>query len=81
MRIYAGCAYKCVISSNTIRAITRVEVSHLRLNDGVVEGLTALDMPAFSVQFHPEAAAGPHDGEHLFDRFIRLMRSYREERD
>ena len=59
----------------------RVEVSHLGLNDGVVEGLTALDMPAFSVQFHPEAAAGPHDGEHLFDRFIRLMRSYREERD
>lgn len=51
----------------------RVEVSHLGLNDGVVEGLRALDIPAFSVQYHPEAAAGPHDGEHLFDRFISLM--------
>ena len=48
------------------------------LNDGVVEGLRALDLPAFSVQYHPEAAAGPHDGEHLFDRFVRLMREHRE---
>ncbi|WP_084355518.1 glutamine-hydrolyzing carbamoyl-phosphate synthase small subunit [Actinomyces radicidentis] len=56
----------------------RVEVSHTDLNDGVVEGLRALDLPAFSVQYHPEAAAGPHDGEHLFDRFIRLMRENRE---
>lgn len=55
----------------------RVEVSHVGLNDGVVEGLRALDIPAFSVQYHPEAAAGPHDGEHLFDRFIRLMRDRR----
>lgn len=54
----------------------RVEVSHVGLNDGVVEGLRALDLPAFSVQFHPEAAAGPHDGEHLFDRFIDLMRGH-----
>ncbi|MBO3725815.1 glutamine-hydrolyzing carbamoyl-phosphate synthase small subunit [Actinomyces bowdenii] len=56
----------------------RVEVSHLGLNDGVVEGLRALDLPAFSVQYHPEAAAGPHDGEHLFDRFIHLMLDHRE---
>lgn len=55
----------------------RVEVSHIGLNDGVVEGLRALDIPAFSVQYHPEAAAGPHDGEHLFDRFIALMRDHR----
>ncbi|CAM2831603.1 glutamine-hydrolyzing carbamoyl-phosphate synthase small subunit [Actinomyces slackii] len=55
----------------------RVEVSHLGLNDGVVEGLRALDLPAFSVQYHPEAAAGPHDGEHLFDRFVDLMVSHR----
>ncbi|ROR71697.1 glutamine-hydrolyzing carbamoyl-phosphate synthase small subunit [Bogoriella caseilytica] len=52
----------------------RVEVSHVGLNDQVVEGLRALDVPAFSVQYHPEAAAGPHDAEHLFDRFVRLMR-------
>lgn len=51
----------------------RVEVSHVGLNDGVVEGLRALDIPAFSVQYHPEAAAGPHDAEHLFDRFIAMM--------
>lgn len=59
----------------------RVEVSHLGLNDGVVEGLRALDLPAFSVQYHPEAAAGPHDAEHLFDRFIRLMREHRQGKD
>ncbi|WP_402465272.1 glutamine-hydrolyzing carbamoyl-phosphate synthase small subunit [Isoptericola aurantiacus] len=51
----------------------RVIVSHLGLNDQVVEGLTALDLPAFSVQYHPEAAAGPHDSAYLFDRFIELM--------
>ncbi|MDQ1122274.1 glutamine-hydrolyzing carbamoyl-phosphate synthase small subunit [Microbacterium trichothecenolyticum] len=47
----------------------RVEVSHIGLNDNVVEGLRALDIPAFSVQYHPEAAAGPHDANYLFDRF------------
>jgi len=51
----------------------RVEVSHVCLNDGVVEGLRCLDAPAFSVQYHPEAAAGPHDAAYLFDRFIELM--------
>ncbi len=47
----------------------RIEVSHVGLNDRVVEGLRALDIPAFSVQYHPEAAAGPHDANYLFDRF------------
>jgi carbamoyl-phosphate synthase small subunit len=47
----------------------QVEVSHVGLNDQVVEGLRALDIPAFSVQYHPEAAAGPHDANYLFDRF------------
>lgn len=51
----------------------RVEVSHVSLNDDVVEGLACLDIPAFSVQYHPEAAAGPHDAAYLFDRFIELM--------
>jgi carbamoyl-phosphate synthase small subunit len=51
----------------------RVEVSHVCLNDGVVEGLQLLDQPAFSVQYHPEAAAGPHDAAYLFDRFTSLM--------
>ncbi|MFT4136618.1 glutamine-hydrolyzing carbamoyl-phosphate synthase small subunit [Microbacterium sp.] len=53
----------------------RVEVSHVGLNDQVVEGLRALDIPAFSVQYHPEAAAGPHDANYLFDRFAELVRS------
>ena len=51
----------------------RVRVSHVCLNDDVVEGLECLDVPAFSVQYHPEAAAGPHDAAYLFDRFVDLM--------
>ena len=50
-----------------------VEVSHICLNDNVVEGLRARDVPAFSVQYHPEAAAGPHDAAYLFDRFTELL--------
>jgi carbamoyl-phosphate synthase small subunit len=53
----------------------RVVVSHVDLNDDVVEGLSALDVPAFSVQYHPEAAAGPHDAAYLFDRFLELMQT------
>ncbi|SCD67229.1 carbamoyl-phosphate synthase small subunit [Streptomyces sp. TverLS-915] len=55
----------------------RVEVSHVCLNDNVVEGLRLLDRPAFSVQYHPEAAAGPHDAAYLFDRFTSLMEGQR----
>ncbi|GAB7189766.1 glutamine-hydrolyzing carbamoyl-phosphate synthase small subunit [Kineococcus sp. NUM-3379] len=51
----------------------RAVVSHVGLNDDVVEGLRCLDVPAFSVQYHPEAAAGPHDAGYLFDRFVDLM--------
>jgi carbamoyl-phosphate synthase small subunit len=49
------------------------EVTHTCPNDGCVEGLALLDAPAFSVQYHPEAAAGPHDAADLFDRFVALM--------
>jgi carbamoyl-phosphate synthase small subunit len=49
------------------------EVTHVCLNDDVIEGLRLVDAPAFSVQYHPEAAAGPHDAAHLFDRFADLM--------
>ncbi|RJN31142.1 glutamine-hydrolyzing carbamoyl-phosphate synthase small subunit [Nesterenkonia natronophila] len=54
----------------------RVQVSHSSLNDGVVEGLRCMDLPAFSVQYHPEAAAGPHDSAYLFDRFVDLMKEH-----
>ncbi len=53
----------------------KVFVSHVDLNDNVVEGLQCVDIPAFSVQYHPEAAAGPHDAAYLFDRFVSLMES------
>jgi carbamoyl-phosphate synthase small subunit len=50
-------------------------VTHVNLNDGVVEGLRLLDAPAFSVQYHPEAAPGTHDAAGLFDDFCDLMDS------
>jgi carbamoyl-phosphate synthase small subunit len=56
----------------------RVEVSHVNLNDDVVEGLNALDIPAFSVQYHPEAAAGPHDSNYLFDRFRDMVLTHKD---
>jgi carbamoyl-phosphate synthase small subunit len=49
------------------------QITHVNLNDGVVEGLRLLDRPAFSVQYHPEAAPGPHDAAGLFDEFCALM--------
>jgi carbamoyl-phosphate synthase small subunit len=59
------------------------EVSHVCLNDDVVEGLRLLDedgrLKSFSVQYHPEAAAGPHDAAYLFDRFLELMQSHTTE--
>jgi len=55
----------------------RVRVSHVCLNDDVVEGLECLDLPAFGVQYHPEAAAGPHDAQYLFDRFLAVMEEAR----
>jgi carbamoyl-phosphate synthase small subunit len=49
------------------------EVTHICLNDGVIEGIRLLERPAFSVQYHPEAAAGPHDANYLFDDFVSMM--------
>lgn len=50
-----------------------VEITHVNLNDGCVEGLRAANLRAFSVQYHPEAAPGPHDAAYLFDQFVALM--------
>ena len=55
----------------------RVKVSHVGLNDDVVEGIRCLDLPAYSVQYHPEAASGPHDASYLFDRLVDLVRERR----
>ncbi len=68
-----GFAVDAPLEGETDTAYGRVRVSHIGLNDNVVEGLELVDIPAFSVQYHPEAAAGPHDSEHLFDRFVELM--------
>jgi carbamoyl-phosphate synthase small subunit len=51
----------------------RVALTHWNLNDGTLEGLRCIDVPAFSVQYHPEASPGPHDSAHLFQRFLDLM--------
>jgi len=59
--------------SESSEGFGRVEVSHYDLNDNVVEGLNCLDIPAFSVQYHPESAAGPHDANYLFDRFREMV--------
>ncbi len=59
----------------------KVRVSHICLNDDVVEGLECLDIPAYSVQYHPEAAAGPHDANYLFDRLIELITTNRSRKD
>jgi len=52
------------------------QVTHICLNDGVVEGIELLERGAFSVQYHPEAAAGPHDAAYLFDQFVEMMNKY-----
>lgn len=68
-----GFAVKAPTDAEFSTVYGRGEVTHTCLNDGVVEGLALLDKPAFSVQYHPEAAAGPHDASYLFDRFVNLM--------
>ncbi len=55
----------------------KVRVSHINLNDDCVEGLECIDIPAFSVQYHPEAAAGPHDSNYLFDRLTTMITTRR----
>ncbi len=59
----------------------RVRLTHVNLNDGTPEGIQFLDIPAFSVQYHPESRPGPHDSRYLFQAFVRLMDAWRERDD
>ena len=54
-------------------SLASADVTHVNLNDGVVEGLRCREIPAFSVQYHPEAGPGPHDARYLFEEFRELM--------
>ncbi len=73
-----GFAVAAPVEGESDTAYGRVRVSHVCLNDDVVEGLECLDRPAFSVQYHPEAAAGPHDAGYLFDRFVDLIQGAKQ---
>ncbi|MFO7578561.1 MAG: glutamine-hydrolyzing carbamoyl-phosphate synthase small subunit [Pelovirga sp.] len=55
----------------------QVRVTHINLNDQTVEGIELIKVPAFSVQYHPEASPGPHDASYLFERFIALMKAHK----
>lgn len=71
-----GFALKAPTDSGFSTVFGPGQVTHICLNDGVVEGIELLERGAFSVQYHPEAAAGPHDANYLFDQFVALMRQY-----
>ncbi len=63
------------VRAEDVEKVTNIEVTHINLNDGTIEGIRVTDKKAFSVQYHPEAAPGPHDSRYLFDDFIQLMNS------
>ena len=54
-----------------------LEVTHVNLNDGTIEGLRHRELPIFAVQYHPEAAPGPHDARPLFNQFLDVVRNQR----
>ena len=70
-----------LLPDEVMSKVGRVRPTHQNLNDGTLEGLACLDLPAFSVQYHPEAAPGPHDARYLFDEFVELMGIRRQTAD
>lgn len=64
-----------VVDIDSAKEKENIKVTHIHLNDGTLAGLKRTDYPAFSVQYHPEASAGPHDSRYLFDNFIELIKS------
>jgi carbamoyl-phosphate synthase small subunit len=65
-------------SDGGIAGAPELELTHVNLNDGTVEGLRHRNKPIFAVQYHPEAAPGPHDARPLFDEFLETVRSHAE---
>jgi carbamoyl-phosphate synthase small subunit len=66
-----------VISSESARNHPEIQVTHIHLNDNTIAGIELTNKPVFSVQYHPEASAGPHDSRYLFDQFIENMNHYK----
>jgi carbamoyl-phosphate synthase small subunit len=64
------------ISNGQSSRFGKVEITHINLNDKSIEGFRCLDVPAFAVQYHPEASPGPHDASYIFNEFIEMMVNY-----
>ena len=64
------------VDAEAVKNSDKVEVTHVNLNDGSIEGIRMRGHPAFSVQYHPESTPGPHDSRYLFDDFLRMIKDY-----
>ncbi|GEO02411.1 carbamoyl-phosphate synthase small chain [Adhaeribacter aerolatus] len=67
------------VDAEQVKNNQKVEITHVNLNDGTIEGIRVKDKPAFSVQYHPESSPGPHDSAYLFDEFIQLIKQRKGE--
>jgi len=66
-----------VVTPDSVEGVPNVELTHIHLNDNTVAGIKLTNKPVFSVQYHPEASAGPHDSRYLFDDFIKLIKEHK----